>query len=101
MLVFIVPFALGSLARAALRSSLWHSGGPEAQRELQGAMSGVMSLTAIVAPGFWTRLFGYFASGRAPVCFPGAPFMTAGVLTMGSAVVVAGVLFSRREPVLG
>ncbi len=101
MLVFIVPFALGSLAMPALRSILSHRVGPDAQGELQGAMSSLMSLTAIVAPVFLTQLFGYFTSASAPVYFPGAPFMTAAVLTMGSAVVVAGVLFSRREPVLG
>ena len=101
MLVFIVPFALGSLAIPALRSILSHRVGADAQGELQGAMSSLMSLTAIVAPVFLTQLFGYFTSASAPVYFPGAPFMTAAVLTMGSAVVVAGVLFSRREPVLG
>lgn len=101
MLVFIVPFALGSLAMPALRSILSHRVGSDAQGELQGAMSSLMSLTAIVAPVFLTQLFGYFTSASAPVYFPGAPFMTAAVLTMGSAVVVAGVLFSRREPLLG
>jgi DHA1 family tetracycline resistance protein-like MFS transporter len=101
MLVCIVPFALGSLAMPALRSILSHRVGADAQGELQGAMSSLMSLTAIVAPVFLTQLFGYFTSASAPVYFPGAPFMTAAVLTIGSAVVVAGVLFSRREPVLG
>ena len=101
MLVFIVPFALGSLAMPALRSILSHRVGADAQGELQGAMSSLTSLTAIVAPVFLTQLFGYFTSASAPVYFPGAPFMTAAVLTMGSAVVVAGVLFSRREPLLG
>jgi DHA1 family tetracycline resistance protein-like MFS transporter len=101
MLVFIVPFALGSLAMPALRSILSHRVGADAQGELQGAMSSLMSLTAIVAPVFLTQLFGYFSSASAPVYFPGAPFMTAAVLTMGSAVVVAGVLFSRRQPALG
>ena len=95
MLVFIIPFALGSLAMPALRSILSKRVGPEAQGELQGVMSSLVSLTAIIAPVFLTQLFGYFTSLEAPIYFPGAAFFAAAILTVGSAVVAAGVLFSQ------
>ena len=96
MLVFIVPFALGGLAMPALRSILSNRVGANSQGELQGAMSSLMSLTAIIAPVFLTQLFGYFTSAQAPFYFPGASFFMAALLTAGSAVVIAGVLFSAR-----
>jgi DHA1 family tetracycline resistance protein-like MFS transporter len=81
----------------ALRSILSNRVGPDSQGELQGAMSSLMSLTAIVAPVFLTQLFRYFTSAQAPFYFPGAPFFTAAILTIGSAVIVATVLFTRRR----
>jgi DHA1 family tetracycline resistance protein-like MFS transporter len=61
-----------------------------AQGELQGAVASIFSLTTIVGPVMMTQLFGYFSSTRAPVYFPGAAFLFAGLL-----VVVALALFLR------
>ena len=97
MLAFIIPFSLGGLAMPALRSVLSDRVAADAQGELQGAMSSLMSLTAIVAPVFLTQLFGYFTSDAAPFYFPGASFFAAAVLTFGSFGVVAFALFSRGE----
>lgn len=101
MLVFIIPFALGGLAMPALRSILSNRVDDDAQGELQGAMSSLMSLTAIIAPVFLTQLFGYFTSAQAPIYFPGAPFLMAAMLTIGSAVVVASILSSRSDKTSG
>jgi len=97
MLAFIIPFAIGGLAMPALRSILSKSVDEDAQGELQGALSSLMSLTAIIAPVFLTQLFGYFTSEQAPFYFPGAPFFTAAVLTAASAAVAAFVLFGRSS----
>lgn len=91
LLVLIVPWALGNIAMPAMRGIMANQVPDNAQGELQGAMSSLVSLTAIVAPLVMTRLFGFFSSQAAPVYFPGAPFLAAGLLTLGCLVVFARV----------
>lgn len=57
-----------------------------------------MSLTAIGAPLLMTRLFGFFTADTAPVFFPGAPFLAAGVLVVVGALQLAR---TTRGPVPG
>ncbi len=63
-----------------------------AQGELQGAVACLYSLSAIVGPILMTQIFGYFSSARAPVHFPGAAFLTAALLTVGSAALFVKAL---------
>jgi phosphoglycerol transferase MdoB-like AlkP superfamily enzyme len=51
-----------------------------AQGELQGGITSVMSLSNIVAPLMMTQLFAFFSSQSAPLQFSGAPFLTAALL---------------------
>lgn len=90
MYALMLPFALGSIVTPAVRGILANQVPANAQGELQGAISSLMSLTAIVAPLFMTQLFGYFASDAARIYFPGAPFFAAGVL-----VLIAIAVFER------
>ena len=90
MNALMLPFALGSIVTPAVRGILANQVPANAQGELQGAISSLMSLTAIVAPLFMTQLFGYFASDAARIYFPGAPFFAAGVL-----VLIAIAVFER------
>lgn len=85
MYAFIVPFALGGVAMPALRGLLSNQVPENGQGELQGALASLVSLTAIVAPLFMTQLFGFFTSGSS-LYFPGAPFLAASVLVVGSMV---------------
>ncbi len=84
MFAWIVPFSLGGIAMPALRSILTRKVPDDAQGELQGALTSLASLTAIVAPVFMTQVFAAFSSETAPIYFPGAPFLTAGALVLGS-----------------
>jgi DHA1 family tetracycline resistance protein-like MFS transporter len=63
---------------------------PNAQGELQGAIGGIVSFTAIVTPFTMTHLFAAATSPASPVQLPGAPFAAAAV-----ALVVGALLFSR------
>jgi MFS transporter, DHA1 family, tetracycline resistance protein len=63
-----------------------------AQGELQGAVAGVQSLSAILGPPLMTQIFGYFSSAAAIVYFPGAAFLTAAALTAACAVLFIRVL---------
>jgi DHA1 family tetracycline resistance protein-like MFS transporter len=92
MIAFIVPFSLGGVTMPALRGILSNQVPENAQGELQGALASVVSLTAIGAPLFMTQLFGYFAADAAPLYFPGAPFLAAAVLVVGSVLWFARTL---------
>lgn len=90
MYAFCVPFALGGVGMPALRGMMANQVPENAQGELQGALSSIVSLTAIVAPLFMTQLFGYFTADPGSLYFPGAPFLSAAVL------VVASILWFSR-----
>jgi MFS transporter, DHA1 family, tetracycline resistance protein len=69
-----------------------------AQGELQGAVACLYSLSAILGPPLMTQIFGHFSSGTAWVHFPGAPFVTAAVLTLGSAALFVRALRLSPPP---
>jgi DHA1 family tetracycline resistance protein-like MFS transporter len=90
----ILPFSLGGMAHPALRSILSRQVPADAQGELQGAMASMQSLTAIVAPLIMTQLFRHFTAADGPY-FPGAPFLTAGVLAFTSLCIAAYVIQTK------
>jgi DHA1 family tetracycline resistance protein-like MFS transporter len=96
MYAFMVPFALGGVATPALRGIMANQVPPDSQGELQGAITSLISLTAIAAPLIMTNLFFVFSAEDAGFKFPGAPFLAAGVLALSSAVVVRSVMTRAR-----
>lgn len=92
MYAFMIPFALGSIVTPAIRGILSNQVPDNAQGELQGAISSLISLASLVAPIFMTQLFSYFTSDSAPFYFPGAPFLAAAVLVLISTVVFLRVM---------
>jgi len=93
-LAFMVPFALGGLGMPALRGIMSSAVPIDAQGELQGAMTSVMSLTMIFSPLVMTRLFHAFTAEGAPIFFPGAAHFAAALLCIGS--LVTFVIASKR-----
>jgi DHA1 family tetracycline resistance protein-like MFS transporter len=90
MFAGILPFALIGLAQPALRGMMANRVPANAQGELQGATSSLMSLTMILSPVLMTELFHGFSEADAPIVFPGAPFLAAALL-----ILLAMVLFWR------
>ncbi|KAA5540608.1 TCR/Tet family MFS transporter [Adhaeribacter rhizoryzae] len=84
MFLFLVPYCLGGIAGPALQGIISGQVPANEQGELQGALTGLMSVTSIVGPPFMTNLFSYFTSRAAPIYFPGAPFLMGAVLTLVS-----------------
>jgi DHA1 family tetracycline resistance protein-like MFS transporter len=91
---WIVLGAFMGLVMPSLRSIMSQVVPEDGQGELQGAISSLMGLTAIVAPLVMTQLFRYFSMQTAPVYFPGASFLLAGCL-MGLAAIVVMITLSR------
>jgi MFS transporter, DHA1 family, tetracycline resistance protein len=69
----------------------------DAQGEMQGAVACLYSLSAILGPPFMTQIFGYFSAPAATIHFPGAAFLAAALLTVGSAALLVRAL--RLAPV--
>ncbi len=88
MFVFLVPYCLGGIAQPALQSVMAGKVPPNAQGELQGAITSTMSLAAIIGPFMMNNLFFYFTHADAPVYLPGAPFFL-GAFLMATSFVIA------------
>ena len=84
----ILLIALGGLATPSVRTMVAARGQVDTQGEMQGVLSAVEGLTAIVAPLVATGLFYAFTAHWVPLKVPGAPFL----LAAGCAVVAGLVL---------
>jgi MFS transporter, DHA1 family, tetracycline resistance protein len=87
MFAFLVPYCLGGIAAPALQATISGHVPPNAQGELQGSLTSLLSITAIIGPLIMTNLFAYFTSSQAPVHFPGASFLLGGLLMLTGCVV--------------
>lgn len=84
MFVFLVPYCLGGIAGPALQSVITGSVSNTEQGELQGALTSLISATAIIGPPLMTNLFFFFTHNEAPFQFSGAPFFMAFLLLSAS-----------------
>lgn len=91
MLAMIVPWCMGAAGMPALRSLMTAQVPANSQGELQGAVSSVVGLSAIVAPLLMTQTFRIFSDDVGPY-FPGAPFaLAAAMLVLALAAFVTTV----------
>ena len=84
MLVFLAPYCLGGLAGPALQGTISGQVPANEQGELQGSLTSLISATGVVGPLMMTYLFAFFTGPKAPIYFPGAPFLLGAALTLGS-----------------
>ena len=84
MLAFLAPYCLGGIAGPAIQGTISGQVPANEQGELQGALTSLVSATGVVGPLLMTYLFGYFTRPKAPVYFPGAPFLMGAVLALSS-----------------
>ncbi|MFZ1784723.1 MAG: TCR/Tet family MFS transporter [Ferruginibacter sp.] len=97
MFVFLIPYCLGGIAQPALRAVMTEQVPANMQGELQGAITSLMSLAAIIGPLLMNNLFYYFTHSEAPVHLPGAPFLLASVLMATSAVIAYRTLHPDKK----
>lgn len=89
--VGIVPHVLGwGVAGPALQAIVSRYAGPSDQGFLQGAMTAIAGLAAILGPAIAAGVFAWFTAPAAPMYFPGAYFLIA------SAAMAAAALLGRR-----
>lgn len=87
MYIFLIPYCLGGIAGPALQSIITKSIPKNEQGELQGALTSLISVSAIIGPPMMTGLFAYFTKPSAPVHFSGAAFLLGSILMLSSAVI--------------
>ncbi|WJK00532.1 TCR/Tet family MFS transporter [Elizabethkingia anophelis] len=95
MFAFLVPYCLGGICGPALQSVITGNVSKQEQGELQGALTSLMSATAIIGPPLMTNLFFYFTHDHAPFQFPGAPFFLAFIM-LGMGTVIAYFNFKKK-----
>jgi MFS transporter, DHA1 family, tetracycline resistance protein len=96
MFVFLIPYCLGGIAQPALQAVMAGKVPPNAQGELQGAITSTMSLAAIIGPFVMNNLFFYFTHSNAPFYLPGAPFYLGALLMLTSAIIAYKTLHSKK-----
>lgn len=82
MFAYMIPFALGGLAMPAIQGVIANQVPDNEQGEMQGAITSLISLTAIIGPVLMTDLFYRFTKESGGFYFPGAPFLMAAFLTL-------------------
>lgn len=96
MFVFLIPYCLGGLAGPSLQSTLASLLPPNVQGELQGALTSLMSLTAIIGPLIMNNLFAFFTRPDSTIHFPGIAFFL-GSLAMLSSLIISKLTFNRAN----
>lgn len=82
MYAIVVPFALGGIANPAFQGIISSQVNSNEQGELQGALTSLMSVAAIIGQPLMLGLFRAFTKENAIVYFPGAPFLVGSVLSV-------------------
>lgn len=96
MFVFLIPYCLGGIAQPAIQAVMAGKVPPNAQGELQGAITSLMSLAAIIGPLVMNNLFFFFTHSEAPIYLPGAPFFLGSILMGASAIIAYKTLHQTK-----
>jgi DHA1 family tetracycline resistance protein-like MFS transporter len=94
LFLIMIPFSLGGIADPAVQSIISNEVPSNEQGELQGALTCMRSIAAIIGPVLMTTIFSHFTLKGASVYFPGAPFMMASMLIILSIVLGRNTLSS-------
>jgi DHA1 family tetracycline resistance protein-like MFS transporter len=92
--VAISLFTLVGITMPSLQTLISQKTPTEEQGELQGSLVSIGSLTAVIGPLFYTKLFSHFTSAESSINFPGAPYIAAAFFA-GICFILA--LISRKK----
>jgi len=92
MYAFTIVYCLGGIAGPAMQGIMSTIVPPNAQGELQGGVTSMMSLTSIFGPLLMNNLFAYFVADQTPFYFPGAALVLGAVLTLISTLLARRTL---------
>jgi DHA1 family tetracycline resistance protein-like MFS transporter len=84
MFAFTIVYCLGGIAGPALQGIISTQVPANEQGELQGTLTSLMSVTAIIGPPVMMGTFAFFTKSNTPLYLPGAPMLLGAVLTIAS-----------------
>jgi len=77
---FLIPYAFGGVAGPTVQGVISNQVSEKEQGNLQGAITGLVSVTAIIGQLIFSGVFYYFIRQETTVYFPGAPYVLAAFL---------------------
>lgn len=92
MYAFTAVYCLGGICGPAMQGIMSGKVPANAQGELQGGFTTLMSLTSIFGPIIMSQIFYVAASDNAPVYFPGAPMALGAILSLTSSLLARRTL---------
>lgn len=92
MFAFMIPYALGGIATPNIQSILSSQVPANEQGELQGGLTSLVSLTAVIGPLVMSNSFTFFTKNPGTLYFPGISFFIGGVLSLISLILSYSVL---------
>lgn len=98
MFAWMAVGSLGGFAYPSINALMSGMVDPTEQGALQGGISSLQGLSAIIGPLVMTQLFSRFTAPDAPLHFPGAAFLFAALLAATSFLVARRVLPARTTP---
>ena len=78
----IITYAFSGLTGPSMQSIMTAQIPKNAQGELQGGLTNVLMITAIIGPPLMTGIFTYYTNPENEIYFPGAPFILACMLAL-------------------
>lgn len=96
MYAMIVLGSIGGIGGAAIQSLITKLVSASEQGAVQGVISSIQAVAAIIGPLMATNLFAYFTSPAAPVHLPGAAFIASSILVAMSALLA--IRSARAKP---
>lgn len=96
MFAFMIPYALGGISVPNIQSILSSQVPANEQGELQGGLTGLISLTAVIGPILMTTFFTLFTQNPDSLYFPGISFFIGGILCLFSFMLSYSVLKKMR-----
>ncbi|MDZ4714282.1 MAG: TCR/Tet family MFS transporter [Cytophagales bacterium] len=100
MYAFTIVYCMGGIAGPAMQGIMAGVVPPNAQGELQGGFTSLMSFAAIFGPPLMNNLFAFFTKTDGPLYFPGAAMLLGALLTIVSAVLARRALKKNMAVVI-
>ncbi len=96
MMIFILPYCLAGIGNPAMQTIMSNQVPDNAQGEIQGIITSMQSLGAILGPFTMAFIFAYFIDKNNSVYFPGAPFILSAAMTL-IALIIAIIALKKHH----
>jgi len=93
---FLIPYALGGIAGPTIQGVISNQVSEKEQGILQGSITGLVSITAILGQLIFSPVFYFFIRPEGSIYFPGAPYALA-ALFLFAAFILASTAIRRMD----